>query len=165
MTSRRLTIALTILTAAVVAASAPASLVDDWRRGGFYLFSRSFFDDLPRRITGPGRFRFILQPLIASILGFRSGREDAREGRPPFVSGLVFRSDQRRLLLATAFRTTVNLILVAILLDSLFQWMLIGTSHLGAALVVGPVLIAVPYAVVRTLTNLRRTSRKEQNPS
>jgi len=164
MKPRSLTVGLALLTAAVLLASAPASLAEAWRREGFYLFSRDFIEDIPRRLLGPGRFRFLLQPLTASILGIRSGREDARAGRPPFLTGLLFHSGERRLLLASAFRSTVNLLLVGILVDSLCQWVLFGTSYPGAALVVGPVLITVPYAVARALSNRAARMRKEEIP-
>jgi hypothetical protein len=32
----------------------------------------------------------------------------------------------------------VNLLLMGILLDSIFQWLILGVSHPGAALIVGP---------------------------
>jgi hypothetical protein len=165
MKRRGLTAGLALLTGAVLLASAPASLAEAWRRGGFYLFSRDFLEEIPRRLTGPGRFRFLLQPLLASILGVRSGREDARAGRPPFLAGVLFHPDQRKLLLASAFGSIVHLLLMGILLDSLFQWVLFGTSYPGAALVVGPVLITVPYAVARALSNRAAPRlRREEHP-
>ena len=42
---------------------------------------------------------------------------------------------------------------MGILLDSVCQWLILGASYPGAALVVGPVLIALPYAVARALGN------------
>ena len=41
-------------------------------------------DDMPERLTGPGRFRLLLQPLVATFLGTRSGMADDRGtgGRP-----------------------------------------------------------------------------------
>lgn len=158
MKDRRFTLVLAALTAVTLILSAPASLRDAWERGGFYLFSRDFLEDIPRRLTGPGRFRFVLQPLIAVILGIRAGREDARAGRPPFLSALFFRSDLRKGLLRSGFLALVNLLLMGILLDSVFQWLILGTSYPGAALVVGPVLITVPYAAARGLAN--RASRR-----
>ena len=74
----------------VLALSVPASLRDAYHRGGFYLFSRDFIEDIPKRLAGPGRFRFILQPLIATILGIRNGLADARAGRPPYLWGICF---------------------------------------------------------------------------
>ncbi len=42
---------------------------------------------------------------------------------------------------------------MGILVDAVCQWILLGVSYPGAALVVGPVLIAAPYAVARSLAN------------
>jgi hypothetical protein len=47
----------------------------------------------------------------------------------------------------------VNLLLMGILLDAVFQWVILGVSHPGAALVVGPVLIVAPYSLARALSN------------
>jgi hypothetical protein len=153
MRNRRFTLILAAITAAVLLLSAPASLREAWHRGGFYLFSRDFLEDIPRRLTGPGRFRFVLQPLMAIPLGIRSGRDDARTGQLPFLSAVLLHPLRRRDLLKSAFQVIVNVVLVGILMDSLFQWVLFGTSYPGAALVVGPVLIALPYAVARSLSN------------
>jgi len=43
---------------------------------------------------------------------------------------------------------------MGILLDSVFQWVLLGVSYPGAALVVGPVLIVLPYALARGIAGL-----------
>ena len=137
----------------VLVLSVPTSLRDAYHRGGFYLFSRDFVEDIPKRLAGPGRFRFILQPLIATILGIRNGRADARAGRPPYLWGVLFHRDLRRELFKGGFETVTNLLLMGILLDSVFQSLILGASHPGAALVVGPVLIVTPYAVARALSN------------
>jgi hypothetical protein len=144
---------LAALTLLVLALSLPQSLRDVLDRGGFYLFSREFLEDIPRRLSGPGRFRFLLQPLLATLLGIRSGRADARAGRPPYLSGLLFHRGLRRELMRTGLDSVVNLVLMAILLDAICQWLILGISHPGAALVVGPVLIATPYSVSRALAN------------
>jgi hypothetical protein len=114
-----------------------------------------------------GDFQFVLQPLIAVILGIRSGRSDAHEGRPPYLYAVLFHRNLRRELLQSAFATVINLILMGILMDAVFQWIIFGfsTSHPGAALVLGPVLILVPYSIARALTNrLARTSKAMKRP-
>jgi hypothetical protein len=116
-------------------------------------FSRAFLDDIPKRLTGPGRFRFVLQPLVAILLGIRSGMADARTGRPPYLLGLATDRQHRRELARDGFATVANLLLMGVLLDAVFQRVILGVSHPGAALVVGPVLIATPYAVARALSN------------
>jgi len=153
MKGRRLTVILTGLTLLVLVLSVPGSLRDAFDRGGIYLFSLSFLEDIPRRLAGPGRFRFILQPAIATILGIRSGLADARAGRPPYLYGVLFHRGLRRELMRTGLETVANLLLMGILMDAVFQWVILGVSHPGAALVVGPVLIMGPYSLARALSN------------
>jgi hypothetical protein len=56
-------------------------------------------------------------------------------------------------LISSGFETVANLLLMGILLDAIFQWVILGTSHPGAALLVGPVLVVAPYALARALSN------------
>jgi len=153
MKRQRVTIILAGLTLLVLVLSLPGSLRSAYDRGGFYLFSWAFFEDIPKRLTGPGRFRFILQPVTATVLGIRSGLVDARAGRPPYLYGVFMQRRLRRELLRSGFESVVNLVLMGILMDAVFQWVILGVSHPGAALVVGPVLIGGPYAVARALSN------------
>jgi hypothetical protein len=74
-------------------------------------------------------------------------------GWPPYLYGILFHRDARRELLRTGFESVVNLILIGILLDSVSQWLIFGVSHPGAALLVGPVLIGLPYSFARALSN------------
>jgi hypothetical protein len=50
---------------------------------------------------------------------------------------------------------------MGILLDSAFQWLILGTSYPGAALVAGPVLIVAPYGIARSLSNRLARPRKD----
>jgi hypothetical protein len=150
---RRLRLVIVGLTIAVLLLSVPASLQYARERGGFYLFSPQFLEDIPKRLTGPGRFRLVMQPLLAVILGIRGGLADARAGRPPYLYGVLFHRELRRELMRETLATVAILLLMGILLDSLFQWLILGSSFPGAALVVGPVLIVTPYTLARGLTN------------
>jgi len=153
MTLRRSTLVLAGITLVVLVLSVPGALREALERGEIYLFSRAFLEDIPRRLTGPGRFRFILQPLTAIVLGIRSGLADARAGRPPYLYGVLFHPDLRRQLMTSTLESVANLLLLGILLDAVAQWLILGVSHAGAALVVGPVLIVTPYTVARALAN------------
>jgi hypothetical protein len=161
---KRSTVALAALTLLVLLASVPGALRDAYERGGFYLFSQAFLADLPKRLTGPGRFRFVLQPLLATLLGIRSGMADAAAGRPPYLLGLATDGQRRRELARDGFASVVNLVLMGVLLDSAFQWLILGASYPGPALVVGPVLIGTPYAVARALSN-RAVRRRRIGPA
>ena len=152
-TASLFTLILASLTLLVLVVSAPASLREAYDRGGFYLFSHSFIEDIPKRLAGPGWFRFILQPLFAILLGIRSGIADARNARPPYLFGVLFNRAHRRELLESTLMTLVNLLLMGVLLDSVFQYVILGACYPGAALVVGPTLIVAPYTVARALAN------------
>jgi hypothetical protein len=162
VTIKRSTLVLAGLTLLVLLLSVPGALRDAFDRGGIYLFSRAFLEDLPKRLTGPGRFRFVLQPLVAILLGIRSGVADRRAGRPPYLLGLATDRQRRRELAQDGLATVANLLLMGVLLDAVFQRVILGVSHPGAALVVGPVLIATPYAVARALAN--RAARLSGSP-
>ncbi len=159
--SRRFTWVLAGCTLAVLVAAAPGALRDAWERGGIYLFSSEFLQDLPRRLTGPGRFRFVLQPLVAIVLGVRAGRSDAKAGRPPFLLAVIAHPQHRRQMLAETASALANIVLFGILLDAVAQFLILGVSHPAAALVVGPVLIGLPYSAARALAN-RMTSMQRR---
>jgi hypothetical protein len=155
----------TILTAfviAVVVVATPFAVAEFFRTGELYVLSRRFADDMVARFHGPGRLRFILQPIAAIVLGARDGIKDARAGNSPFLWGLVFRSADRPGLMRTALASVRDLVAVAILLDVAAQLLIFRMVHPGAALVLGPVLIAVPYASSRALTN--RITRWRSEP-
>jgi hypothetical protein len=137
----------------VLIAAVPFSLQHAYQHGGFYLFSRRFLEDLPKRLTGPGRFRFILQPAVAIFLGIRAGISDAQARRAPYILGVLSDGKGRRALLKGAFEQLAVLIAMSILLEALSQFLILHAVFLGPALIVGPVLIALPYSLTRAVTN------------
>ena len=93
-----------------------------------------------------------MQPIIAIVLGVRGGLADAKAGKPPYLHGLLFHAEHRREFFRSGVAHIRNLLAVAIVLDIVFQLVLYHSVHPGAALVVGPILICIPYAVSRALT-------------
>jgi hypothetical protein len=144
---------LLVLTSLVLLLSLHSGLEYARANRTLYLFSTSFIEDIPRRLVGAGRFRFIIQPLVATFLGLRDARRDTRAGRPRFLTAVLFHKNLRGELARSSLLTLANLLLMGILLDSICQWLILGDSYLGAALVVGPVLIMAPYSMARTLAN------------
>jgi hypothetical protein len=142
----------TVLALLVIAIALPFAIVDTIETGRVYLFSRQFLEELPQRFTGPGRLRFVLQPTVAIVLGIRGGLADAKAGHPPYLFGLIFGAVRRRELLRSGVATLRNLLAVAIIMDIVFQLVLYRSVHPGAAVVVGPLFICIPYAVSRALT-------------
>jgi hypothetical protein len=145
----RLLAALVIL---VVLAALPGAIRDTFQTGRVYLFSWQFLEELPQRFSGPGRLRFLFQPLMAIFFGVRSGLKDARIGNPPYISSLVFHGHRRRELLDSGLGAIGHLLAVGILLDVAAQLLIYKQIHPGAAIVIGPILVCLPYAVARDLT-------------
>jgi hypothetical protein len=141
-----------VLALLMIAATLPFAIVDTIQTGRVHLFSRQFLDELPQRFTGPGRFRFILQPMIAIALGIRGGLADAKAGNPPYLFGLLFAAGRRRELLRSGAAAIRNLVAMGIILDLVFQLVLYRSVHPGAALLIGPILICLPYTFSRALT-------------
>jgi hypothetical protein len=142
----------TVLALLVFAAAVPYAIVDTLETGRVYIFSSQFLEELPRRFSGPGRFRFILQPVLAILLGVRGGLADARAGKPPYVFGLLFAAGRRKELLGSGAAAIATLLAMGIILDIFFQFVLYRAVHPGAALVIGPILICTPYSLSRALT-------------
>ena len=138
---------------AMLVAATPRAILRILETRDLYLFTDQFFQDILARLSGPGRLRFIFQPVVAIILGTRSGMKDATAGLPPFLWALLFHKQHRRELFRSTFASVRNLVAIAILLDLISQFLIFHQVRPGAALVVGPLLIGVPYVVSRALSN------------
>jgi hypothetical protein len=154
---------LTALAIAVLLAALPGTIQRLIRTGDPYLLTRQFFEDMLARLSGAGRVRFILQPMAALFIGMRDGKRDSRLGRPPFLSALVFQRERRKELLRGAFASVRDLVAIAIILDVIAQFLIFRDVHSGAALLLGPVLITVPYSISRALSN--RIARRRSQPT
>jgi hypothetical protein len=109
----------------------------------------SIIDGLLARLHGPMAFRFLMQPLMAAALAFRDGRRDARDARPPFLWTLATGAGQRRDLLLSAWRSVGSVMIVAALIDILFQFMVFGGFRPGAGMAAALLLGALPYCLIR----------------
>jgi len=143
---------LTVLALLVIVIAIPSALMDTIETGRVYIFSKQFLTELPQRFTGSGSFRFILQPILAILLGVRGGLADVKAGNPPYLFGLFFIAGRRRDLLRSGAKAISALLAMGIILDVVFQLVLYHEVHPGAALLVGPILICFPYALSRALT-------------
>jgi hypothetical protein len=122
----------------------------------------SFSQGLARRLAGPFPARFVLQPLAAIILGIRDGVTDAKLGKSPFVVALLFARKgaiPRRELLKTSLRRIFTPLAIGIVLDMIVQWYLFHRVILWGAILVGALLVALPYSIARGLTNRFVTNR------
>ena len=107
------------------------------------------WDQLLARPTGSLYLRFILQPLLAVILGVRAGARDAKARTSPYLWGLLTIKGGRKLLLRSAILDVGRLFLMAVLLDCIYQIVEVRWIYPLQALIVGFVLAIVPYVLVR----------------
>ena len=152
----------TLLAVLVIVIAVPFAIVDTMKTGRVYIFSWQFLEELPRRFSGPGRLRFILQPLAAILFGVRCGLGDAKSGQTPYISAFLFHAHKWKELLQSLLAAVGHLLVMGILLDAVAQLLIYKQIHPGAALVIGPILICVPYALARCLT--ARLARRLQTP-
>jgi len=150
MTRSNIVTAIAVL---ILIAALPSAVRDTIETGRLYLFSWQFIEELPQRFTGPGRFRFILQPSIAILIGLRGGLADARAGRPAYLYGLLLGGENRRDLVRSGWAAVRDRVAMGIVLDAVAQLLIYRQVHPVPALLIGPLLIGLPYSIARALTN------------
>ena len=85
------------------------------------LVPRSFGEDLEARITGPGKGRFVLQPLVAMAVGIHDGIADAKEGKPPYCISILFTSEPKHVVLEASLKRIATPLAAGIVLDMILQ--------------------------------------------
>lgn len=114
----------------------------------------TLWEGIAETLTGRGQFRLILQPLMSIIIGIRIGIADAKSREVPFVKRLVSVSrGERRALAKATFRQILIPFCIAIVLDGVLQYLALGYVRPLAAVIVGLLLIFVPFAISRSWTN------------
>ena len=108
-----------------------------------------FLNDLVGRTSGPLTFRLLIQPAVAAILAIRDGVNDGREGRPPYFWAIFTHADERRRLLREGWKAVAKVFVFAVLLDIVYQIMVIQRVYPGEALVMGFALAFLPYLLLR----------------
>ena len=108
-----------------------------------------FWHDLVERPDGPMRFRFVLQPLMATIVAIRDGLEDARSGRSPYFATVLGNPQERAGRLREGLNATARNIALGLVMDVIYQTVVFRTFYPDQALVVALVLAFVPYVIIR----------------
>ncbi|MGE5668559.1 MAG: hypothetical protein ACM338_10235 [Betaproteobacteria bacterium] len=109
-----------------------------------------FWADLLARPMGPFGFRFVLQPVLATLLAFRDGTRDARTRASPYFWSLIHEPTQRRAHVVEALRATAKVLGLGVFLDAMFQVRAFGTFlYPVETLVVVLSLCFLPYVLMR----------------
>lgn len=119
--------------------------------------------DLVGRLHGPLFARLLVQPAVAAILAIRAGLRDVREGRGPYLWRIASDPGHRSQDLRQGWKDAGKLFLVALILDVIYQLMVLRWVYVGEAIVVAIVLAIVPYVVLRSL--VRRVAARLGPPA
>jgi hypothetical protein len=113
------------------------------------------------RASGPLNFRLVVMPTVVSILAIRAGLRDAREGRPVFLWAFITDASERPRLLRSALKDVGRIFIVALVLDTTYQLLVLRWVYPGQLLIVAVACAIVPYIVIRgPTTRLLRAVRR-----
>jgi hypothetical protein len=125
-----------------------------------HLFAR-VGEQLIARVTGPMKFRLVLQPTMAIFFAVRGGLKDAREGKPPYFWGLFTDRGEREAMLKNGWKSVGKVFILAVVLDAIYQFIALRWFYPGEAVIVAITLAILPYLLVRGPVNrIARRSRK-----
>ena len=112
-----------------------------------------FLENLIGRLSGPMKFRLVIQPLMAAVFAIRDGLKDAREKRPPFFWAVFTLPDQRSEMLKDGWKSVGKIFVIAIIIDLVEQLIEFRWFYPGEALLVAFILACIPYLLIRGAVN------------
>jgi hypothetical protein len=115
------------------------------------------------RLTGPMWFRFLMQPIMAIIIATRAGLKDARENKPAFMSEVLRNPSERKKLIHSLWKDLFKLMIVAFVLDSIYQILVLKYFYPVQALIVTFILAVPAYILFRG--PVRRAFRRKYSKS
>ena len=110
-------------------------------------------ENMSDRVSGPMKFRLVLQPVMASIFAILAGLKDARTGKPPYFWALVTDPAHRADMIKDGWKSIGKVFILALVLDVAYQILVLRFVYLGEAIIVAFVLAIVPYLILRGLIN------------
>lgn len=107
------------------------------------------WSDLIARPSGPFAFRFVLQPIMATIAAIKAGLVDARTGRTPYFWLILSDPAQRGPSVREGLAATSRIFLLGLLIDAAYQLIALKKFYPVEALIIAIVLAVVPYFLIR----------------
>lgn len=108
-----------------------------------------FSDNLIDRVSGPMKFRLVLQPAMAAILAILGGLRDARAGNPPYFWALLTSPGHRADMVKDGWKSVGRVFILALILDVVYQIIVLRFVYPGEAIAVAFILAIVPYVIIR----------------
>jgi hypothetical protein len=116
-------------------------------------FLARIVENLIGRVSGPMKFRLILQPLMAAVFAVRDGLKDAREERPPYFRAIFTHPDRRSRMLRDGCKSVGKIFVIAVVIDLVEQFIVLRWFYPGEAILVAFILAFIPYLLIRGPVN------------
>jgi hypothetical protein len=110
-------------------------------------------ENLIARVSGPMKFRLILQPIMASVLAILAGLKDAKAGKPPYFWAMMTDPIHRADMIRDGWKRVGRVFFLALVLDIAYQIVVSRFVYFGEAIIVSCVLAVVPYLILRGPVN------------
>jgi hypothetical protein len=94
-------------------------------------------------------FRFVLQPIMATIAAMYDGIRDARTGRSPYLWTMVSNPEKLGGSLRDGIISTARIILLGLCMDLVYQIIEFKTFYPGEAVITALLLAFTPYLLLR----------------
>jgi hypothetical protein len=110
---------------------------------------RRVWSDILNRPGGPMTLRFLLQPLTAIIAALHDGIKDARTGRSPYLWTMLTSGTERGGRFREGLIATGRTILMGLVIDTIYQAVVLKAFYPGEAVIIAILLAFVPYLLLR----------------
>ena len=105
--------------------------------------------ELAQRVNGPFHLRLLLQPTMALLFAVRDGRKDAKEDSDPYLRRLMGGKTERREAVSSAWASLAKILVMAVVLDSAFQFVTEHQIQLVQSIGIACLLCILPYSIMR----------------
>jgi hypothetical protein len=107
------------------------------------------YTDVVGRWTGPMHLRLLLQPAMATFFGIRDGLKDAREEQPAYFWSLFTDPVHKAERLKSGLRAVGKVLFFALIMDAIYQFIVLHWFYPGEAILVSLQLAIAPYLIMR----------------
>jgi hypothetical protein len=107
------------------------------------------WDMLIGREHGALAFRLVIQPMVAALLAIRAGLRDAKAARPAYGWALATDPAHRRELAREGWHDVVWLFIVAVIIDLIYEIIVLRWIYPGQALIVAAIVAFPSYLLIR----------------
>jgi hypothetical protein len=123
-----------------------------------------FWDEIVARPSGRMAVRFYLQPLMATIFAVRDGLRDAQNEKPAYLWAVLNDPAYRAEGLRHAWKSIGKVFVLAMILDTVYQVVVLRGFRPVQTISVAVALAIVPYVIFRGPVNRIARSLTRRRP-